>query len=139
MKDRLIVDLDDTLVNINHRKKYYGKDWDTYNLLLVKDTLNLPVYRLVCAMSSSYKIIILTGRLEIYRELTNEWLKKNVPFDYELVCKPVGDERSSVEYKKEWLTYNYISHNDYVIDDRHEIESFCSKNGIGFIKPVKPK
>jgi len=80
----VIIDIDDTLSLAGKRfqlaKKPNGKiDWDiAHNISLVKDDKpNLPMIDLAKRYKKEgFKIVILTGRPESIRDVTEEWLKK---------------------------------------------------------------
>lgn len=134
---RIIVDLDDTLCDIEHRREYYAKNWEKYNQLAIKDPVNSCVYDYLLTMFyKGYHIIILTGRMERYRSLTEKWISENIPeitID-RVVMKDNADSHSSVKFKSEWIE-SYCDDGDIVIDDRQEIAECCRQLGINYYHP----
>jgi hypothetical protein len=134
---KLIVDLDDTLCNIDHRKQYYGTDWKKYEELIPYDTLVQPIKEVIDTFrntATECKVIILTGRYENCRRTTEDWLRRNeIQYD-DLIMKSIKDRASSIFFKIEWLS----NHNDgtlVVIDDRKEIGKWCVENDVQYIDP----
>lgn len=134
MKTKIIVDLDDTLSDIEHRRKFYGVDWTTYNTRLVDDPVNEDV-RSLCSRFSN-DIVILTGRFECYREITEKWLSKNGIQAESIIMKPNDDMRSSYHFKTEWIKSN-LDNILAVFDDREDIRQFCTDLNIITIVPNK--
>lgn len=132
--NKIIVDLDDTLFDISHRRKYYGEDWELYNKLMIDDEIIEPIYQLIMSLKNKYKIIILTGRYERYRNLTELSLYGNHVHYHELIMKNDEDNTSSVNFKMDWISRN-CTPNDFVIDDRIEIQEECKKLKISIIIP----
>ncbi len=123
----IIVDLDGTLCNVDHRVHYVQskpKDWGSFNRSMNLDSLHEWCFELIEAMRArSYKIIFITGRDEDYRSATEEWLKKfQVQFDL-LLMRPAGDYREDSDIKEELYTnFVKLNHNVlFVVDDRKSV------------------
>jgi len=141
MDKAIIVDLDGTLCNIDHRKKYIDgsmgkKDWDKFYSLCDNDSLNNWCFEILRAFSShnvmfrdtsmpSYYFLAVTGRPEKYRTITGDWLVdycSPVPFET-LYMRPDGDFRKDTTIKKE-VYYKYIKDSYdvlFAIDDRQQV------------------
>lgn len=132
---KLIVDIDDTIADIGHRRHLYeNKQWDEYNSLIPLDSPIDKSIRLVKVLSVHYYLTILTGRYDRYRNDTVTWLRDNeIEFD-ELVMKPDNDARSSFYFKIDWIGKNK---DDIaaVFDDRRDIIEFCRNLKLITIMP----
>lgn len=126
-KPAIIVDLDGTLCDVDHRVHHVSgakKDWIQFNELLVHDKLNHWCFELIEAMSArGYSIIFITGRSEGYRDLTEAWLKKhNVSFNL-LFMRGVLDHREDADVKED--IYKLVVDKNYrvlfVVDDRKSV------------------
>lgn len=127
----IIVDLDGTLVNIDHRLQYVKdkdqKDWNGFFKDISTDTPNVAVYDMIMAMRcAGYTILLVSGREEKWRNDTESWLKKfDIPYDW-LLMRPFGDYRDDTELKEEIYT-RYIQpyfRVSFCVDDR---PSVCRK------------
>lgn len=110
MKKTVIFDLDGTLANGDHRlhllpnREIAGitSSWDAFNLAALNDSPIKNNIELCRTMhESGYRIIILTGRCDVAKKITKEWLAKHdVPYQ-KLVMRKAGDNRSDIEFKHE--------------------------------------
>lgn len=74
-KEAIIVDLDGTLCNCEHRRHFVTgpkKDWKSFYESMSEDPINAWCERII----RSFYTIFVTGRPEEYRELTMDWLRK---------------------------------------------------------------
>jgi predicted kinase len=116
----IIVDIDGTLANSEHRKPY---DWDKVG----DDKLIEFVHQAVChykAYDEGFQeVIIVSGRDGGCYGITHDWLEKmEVPFSH-LYMRAAGDKRKDSIVKKELFEAHirgkyYV---DYVIDDRDQV------------------
>jgi len=127
MEKAIIVDLDGTLCDVEHRVHHVQgqyKNWEQFNKLLVHDRLNDWCFELIGAMSArQYKIIFVTGRGEENRTPTEDWLKKNnVTFEH-LFMRALMDRRGDDDVKED--IYHQFIENIYqvlfVVDDRKSV------------------
>lgn len=111
MKSNVIFDLDGTLANGKHRNHLVPdasvanlcKSWEIHNLASVDDTPIADTIEICNALEDVYNIIILTGRCEVARDITVEWLfKHGVCYD-QLIMRPEDDDRPDILYKEEAL------------------------------------
>ena len=127
MQKAIIVDLDGTLCDVEHRVHHVQggrNDWLQFNQLLVHDPLNHWCFELINAMSAQdYKIIFITGRGEAYRELTEAWLAKHQIKFAHLFMRGILDFREDADVKED--IYVQQVQNDYeilfVVDDRKSV------------------
>lgn len=80
---KIIFDIDSTLANTDHRHHFLHetpKNWKAFFEASVDDTPIMPtveMYRALYGVHTS-KVEIWTGRPEIYRVTTRDWLRKHV-------------------------------------------------------------
>ena len=75
-----VFDIDNTLACTDHRAHFLAddiKDWNSFHSHCVLDTPIESVVSVLTALSWNYTIILLTGRNEKYRRLSELWLKNN--------------------------------------------------------------
>ena len=114
----IIVDMDGTLAEISHRSPY-----DTAKCL--DDTPNKAVVQAL--QDSKFDIVVVSGRENKYRELTEQWLQKyNVPYKY-LFMRETGDNRKDSVVKREiWENNIKYRYNVWcVYDDRLSVIREC--------------
>lgn len=136
MEKAILVDIDGTLADVEHRVHHVqsdNKDWKAFNDGMHADKLNHWCADLVKAMQGeNYKIIFITGRGESYREMTEEWLKKHSISYSHLYMRPKKDRREDFEVKKE--LYNEKIKVDYkvvfVIEDRASVVKMWRDIGL---------
>jgi len=127
MEKAIIVDLDGTLTDVEHRVHYVKldqKNWKEFNDRMIHDPIQVWCYELILAMKArGYKIIFVTGRGEDYRPHTVEWLSKHqVPYDL-LFMRKANDFREDNDVKEEIYIQNIKSHFQilFVVDDRKSV------------------
>ena len=113
----IICDLDGTLALLNGRSPFDASTCEY-------DKPNAPVVNLVTHYYQlGYKVILASGREDIYRSQTELWLKKyQVRFEA-LYMRPAGDYRKDAIVKKEIFDL-YIDGKYYielVLDDRNQV------------------
>lgn len=127
----VIFDIDGTLAVMGDRNPYDGaKVW--------MDTVNMDVHlALYNAQNSGAKIIIVTGRDEIYREVTEKWLEDNrIRYDalYMRPTQPAGEDKIEDSIVKYGLFNQHIRDRNYLIagvyDDRHRVLRMWRKLGL---------
>ncbi len=109
----IVFDLDGTLSCGKHRRhllpteetRHLCEAWDAFNLAAYGDAPITDNTTLLCTLYANNKIIILTGRSAIAREITEDWLDKHeIPYDV-LLMRPEGDHRKDIDFKTEQLGY----------------------------------
>lgn len=133
----IIFDLDGTLADINHRRVHLEKenpDWKAFNNEMANDTPNAPIVDLYNTLwdSNHYELIIVTGRMEDRRDVTEEWLNTyKIPFE-RVIMRAEKDFRSDHEIKQEILEALLAENKKIVlaIDDRQQVVDMWRKNGI---------
>jgi uncharacterized HAD superfamily protein len=82
----ILFDIDGTIADIKHRRVFLElekPDWESFNSKMGEDVLNRPVAELYKALwdTGKYQLILITGRIEESRKLTEQWLFWNeIPF-----------------------------------------------------------
>jgi uncharacterized HAD superfamily protein len=136
----IIVDIDGTLANIDHRAHYVKngrKNWTKFFQELDKDTVREDVkavydlyYGLRCRFGLS--IIIVSGRGSEYEYQTRKWLSDNgIEFD-QLFMRRKSDYRDDTIVKQE-IYDNHIAPQHkviLVIDDRLKVVKMWQRNGL---------
>ena len=122
----VVVDLDGTVADCTHRLHFINgetKDWKGFYEACKDDKPIMSMIDMVRALNERYyNVIFLTGRSELARNVTQEWLQVNNLWYYDdLIMRPLKDYRQDSVVKLEMLN-NYIRTN--LNDD---------KEAIGFI------
>ena len=131
-----IFDVDGTLMDINHRRKYVEseqKDWKKFFEYMEFDTIRDDVFQLAHALhESGYVIVVCSGRNEKHRELT----KKQLAFgklEYQaLMMRGDADYRPDWEVKQEMLDRMRDEGLDpkIAVDDRPSVVMMWRDNGL---------
>ena len=138
-----VFDLDGTLCNIEHRLHFLeAKEWMSfYKECLYDDPVKAVINIMIAIDSSGGEIWILTGRSEIVREETIDWLHKNTMFSgaelrrypHTLIMRKDGDHTDDHVLKERWL--HGLSVEDRarlvcVFEDRKRVVNMWRSNGI---------
>lgn len=114
----IIFDIDSTLANNQHRQHFLEgkKDWKSFLEESKNDTAYKNVVLLNQMLSQEATIMMVTGRSEEYREMTEQWLKEHKIVCDRLYMRQEGDLRPDYVIKKEILknkidqeTYNIVA------------------------------
>lgn len=109
MKDTYIWDLDGTLSDGRHRLHLLPKkdeahltySWDKFNLAAGED---LPFLDNIRLMNELYqfgkRIVILTGRSDVAKHITEKWLWEHGCNFNQLIMRPASDHRRDIEFKE---------------------------------------
>lgn len=133
----VLFDIDGTLANIDHRRHLVENEppkWFEFFDLMGSDSVNEPVaglYRELW-MSERYQCVLVTGRPEQYRAVTEQWLIWNeIPFG-RLIMRAEKDNRKDHLIKQEILS-DLISQGEtiaFVVDDRQSVVDMWRRNGV---------
>ncbi len=121
----VIFDIDGTLAKMDGRKPYewsrVGEDKPNFAICKI-----LQMFDCCC---SPYEIVIFSGRDEICREETENWLHKNGISFKELYMRPKGDIRKDSIVKKELFDNNIKDKYEVlaVFDDRDQVVEMWRK------------
>jgi len=137
----IIVDIDGTLSNPNHRRHLVegdDKDWEEFFDRVDEDEPNLWCECILHEFSGKDNIILVTGRPEKSKDGVNvkmktiKWLRQhNIPYD-DLIMREEGDFREDTVVKQEMLTEKLPPTEEilFAIDDRKDIAEMWRSNGI---------
>jgi uncharacterized HAD superfamily protein len=135
-KKAIIVDLDGTLANVNHRRHFVenkkNKDWKSFNANILKDELHVWCREIMNRMKTDHTIIIVSGRTDALKADTLIWLQRHdVHFD-EIYMRKDKDNRDDRIVKKE--IYEKFIKPDYdvlfVLDDRAKVVAMWRAEGL---------
>lgn len=135
----VICDLDGTLCDTSHRKHFLeGKpqgdiDWEGYSLACEYDALVPGVATLLRLLDSrGIRIVLMSGRSENARELTEAWLDKHSIPRYRLYMRPRDNRVSNELMKLRWADELHDEGNVIllVIDDWNPVAENFAEYGI---------
>lgn len=133
----VLFDIDGTLANISSRREILKKDqhnWKDFFEAMGDDVPNddvVELYNLV-KTSQNYECVIVSGRPEKYRELTEQWLAWNkIEFDL-LLMRPTDDNRADHIIKEEILDRLLSEGKEvaFVVDDRKSVVDMWRRRGL---------
>jgi len=131
-QNAIIVDLDGTLCNADHRKHHIeNKRWDLFYENLVHDEINQWCFEIITRMVG-FTILFVSGRPEDHRHISNEWLSKYGLGHYPLFMRKADDYRKDSIIKEEIYRrdiepkYNVI----FCIDDRKQVVDMWRSIGL---------
>jgi FMN phosphatase YigB (HAD superfamily) len=132
-----IFDIDGTLANIEHRRESLRKnppDWKAFNAEMGEDIPNADVVSLYRSLwnTNNYELILVTGRNERTRKLTEQWLTWNeIPF-FRLLMRADQDFRADHVIKEELLDLLLAEGKEiaFTVDDRQQVVDMWRRRGI---------
>ncbi|QGH45102.1 polynucleotide 5' kinase/3' phosphatase [Ralstonia phage Reminis] len=139
MKDTYIFDLDGTLSDGRHRlhllpakeDAHKTQAWDAFNLAAGDD---LPFLDNIRLMNELYqfgkKIIILTGRSDVAKHITEKWLWEHGCNFNQLIMRPADDHRRDIEFKEEALKFIGLERIAACFDDLEHVAKHMRKLGL---------
>jgi phosphoglycolate phosphatase-like HAD superfamily hydrolase len=133
-KATVVVDIDGTLADIGHRRHHIEgrrKKWGRFFKDMDRDLPIPEVAAKVRALSQDHTIILVTGRPDDYREVTELWLKQHkIPYQ-ELYMRRAGDFRPDDIVKQEILDRHLKKEEiKLVIEDRPRVIRMWRRNGL---------
>jgi predicted kinase len=134
----IVSDADGTICNCDHRLHFIQgegkKDWNSFFAGIENDTVNEVVKQLIDLTYPDYPVVIVTGRPEKYREVTEKWLKKNNIRHDAIYMRKDNDRRPDTIIKQEIIDlYLDKSKIEIWVDDRGEIIKLLRNNKIKVI------
>ena len=129
----ILFDLDGTLANLDHRvHHFYRKEHYQFYNKVDQDSPIQEMIDLCNILYNYYYILIVSGRSDICKDKTKEWLRDNQVFYHDIFMRKEGDQRKDHKVKQDLLSeileqnYNPIM----AFDDRKSIADVWRKNGI---------
>lgn len=119
----IIVDVDGTLAHMDMRGPY---DWDK----VWSDVLDPDVANIVSAYKG--RVIVMSGRDSVCRQMTKEWLEKHeIPYDL-LLMRPEGNQEKDAIIKRRLFDEHIRGkfHVEYVLDDRNQVVEMWRNMGL---------
>jgi acid phosphatase class B len=140
MRPLYIFDLDGTLSDATHRRHFVengNTQWDEFYLASQFDPPKRAIIQIMDTLySSGADIYIFSGRSDIVRSQTEDWLDKNCQFIYPLInlrMRKHWDHTPDDKLKRQW--YDELPDHDKerlvaVFDDRDRIVKMWRELGI---------
>lgn len=130
-----VFDIDGTLADIRHRLHFVtcGKpDWPGFFAAMGADTPNPGIVELAMAAGSIGPVVIVTGRPEDHRAVTEAWITAAGLTPAALYMRRSGDHRADALVKREILDAMRSDGYDprLVVDDRPEVVAMWRAEGI---------
>jgi len=131
----IIVDLDGTLCNIEHRLntlKGPRKDWKRFFAGIPHDSVDNAVKAVLDGLRTTHSIILCSGRPDTHRPETEQWLKdQGIQYD-RLFMRQRNDQRSDNIVKQIILDFDIKPDYDilFALDDRNSVCKMWRQNGI---------
>lgn len=125
LPEAIIVDIDGTLAHMDGRSPY---DWERVG----EDLLDENLGRIIHVLSERFRVIVMSGRSEDCREITQEWLRDNhVKYDY-LFMRPSRDNRPDTIIKYELFDEHVRGRFNItcVYDDRDSVCALWRRMGL---------
>ena len=136
-KKVVLFDMDGTLADIRHRRVFLDQsppDWKSFNAAIGDDTPNDPIVSLYKTLwdSGAYELILVTGRNERFRKVTEQWLAWNeIPFE-RMLMRADRDSRADHIIKEEILDQllDEGCSIHFTVDDRQQVVDMWRSRGI---------
>ena len=136
MSKIVVFDIDGTLANTEHRKKYVAtkpKNWAAWNAAMKDDSVHTDIRDLLDTLRNAGKtIIICSGRGDETRGVTERWLSDNGIRYSALYMRAERDYRQDSIVKTELLDRIREEHGEpYLwIDDRQQVVDAIRAQGV---------
>nr|BFD33683.1 NIF family HAD-type phosphatase [Pigmentibacter ruber] len=133
----IIIDLDGTLADCEHRRCFIAgtkKDWKSFSKdeNIIQDKLNTWCASIISSFKDSHKIILVTGRNEFTRKITEEWLATHDQYYDLLLMRKDQDFRQDAVIKQEIYNLHIQPKYDVIfcVDDRRQVVDMWRKLGL---------
>lgn len=137
MKTTVLVDLDGTLFNVDHREDLAkASQWDEFHSLIPGDAIYSDVIEVVNKLGAFNNIVAVTARPEKWRNLTNDQLNKHCPRVDIVLMRKDNDYRPSPEVKIDLLEEYFgskeavLSHVLCMFEDHEKVTAKLRDYGI---------
>lgn len=135
-QDTVVVDLDGTLANIEHRVPLVQSEkpnWPKFFTECVNDDVNEWCVTLMRAMrTAGFRVLLVSARSKECIVETNAWLMANADeaFDEFHMLREKGDYTMDEILKQAWLDSYGKERVLFVVDDRTRVVDMWRRNGI---------
>lgn len=140
----IIVDLDGTLCNIDHRLHHIKgerKDWDAFFAGIMDDSVNEWCVEIVTGMQKmGAEILFITGRMWKYEDVTHDWIKHIAGIrHWSLFMREDGDYRPDWEVKQDIYRLMIMPYDNvlFALDDRQQVVDMWRRNGVTCLQCAK--
>lgn len=138
MRETVIVDLDGTLANIDHRLHFIKcekPDWDSFYAACMNDTSNDWCVALIQSLTIGYPrdVKIVSARSRVVEKETRSWIKDVLgenPAVELIMLRADGDYTPDDDLKMEWLKKFGKENILFVVDDRQRVVDMWRKEGL---------
>lgn len=150
-KDTVVIDLDGTLANVDHRLHFIKRekpDWNGFFKACVDDEPNDWCVELIRSLSSAgNNVLIVSARSRMVEQETEQWIFKQVgPLARLVLLRDEGNTTPDDDLKIKWLHSYGKEKILFVVDDRQRVVDMWRKEGIVCLqcyawpewKPKKP-
>lgn len=139
----IIIDIDGVIANNEHRlhhiikKNQKEKDYPSFFKEMDQDTPNQEIISLIHTLNQTNDIIIVTGRPDNYKTITEEWLKKYDVPHMALFMRPEKEYKPETELKKGFVELIKDCHGIplMALDDNPAVIEMYETEGINSFKP----
>ena len=133
----VLFDIDGTLALVDHRRPLLEGDrpnWTAFFKAMGEDGVNEPVATLYRTLwdNPDYEVIVLSGRPDRYRKLTEQWFIWNkLPFE-KILMRASTDNRPDDQVKCDFLYELKAQGKEilFVVDDRQSVVDMWRDEGI---------
>lgn len=143
-RNLVICDIDGTIASIQHRLHYIKgsprmetKDWGSFFERCTEDGFRYEIWDQVEAAAKEHDavVVFLSGRSDVVREATVEWLKDYTKFVSPIVLmRPHWDHRPDTELKKQMFDQHFGGYNIVkVFDDRPRLIRMWREIGLDVV------
>lgn len=134
-KDTILVDLDGTLADIEHRRHFVMRDrpdWDAFYSGCDGDSLNVWCAELMAAMRSmGYHVYIVSARRNTEKSKTLRWLAQHkIQYDELYLLREGSDSTEDTTLKKAFLDQYGRERILFVVDDRQKVVDMWRAEGL---------
>lgn len=131
----IVIDLDGTLANVDHRRHLVtGKhrDYNAFHALIATDPVNEWCKALIDGMyDRHFNVEIVSARPYKYEATTRLWLQKhNVRFTNLNLLRPDGTNTPDQELKRDWVRKYGKEKILFVVDDREKVAKMWREEGL---------
>ena len=137
----VVVDLDGTLADIDHRVHFIRRekpDWNAFYKACMGDTPNRWCVKIIdnVAPALGVRLMIVSARSKLVEQETRDWLNNNLTAffrgDVELVMlREDGDHTEDTELKRRWLaSVGGAKAVLFAIDDRQKVVDMWRREGV---------